>query len=163
MLRHLMQTNIATRALTRSWPRWHSVRARRVSGSRICRRVARACMRPEMRLQAALSAAVRSVPRPKPKVAGGDGQVSVYAPGEKATLEAGSWIVLGTLGLGLGFGRWPGWTALAAAGGYMLWVVAYSEATVQARRRWPEARRLVLSGTTSEQPPAAPPKEHRTA
>jgi hypothetical protein len=163
MLRQLMQTNLATLALTRGWPRWRSIHARRASGSRTFRRVARACMRPEVRLQAALSAAVRSVPRPKPKVAGAERQAPAYAPGEKGTLEAGSWIVLGTLGLGLELGRWPAWTALAAAGGYMLWVVAYSEATVQVRRRWPEARRLVLSGRTSGQPPAAPPKEHRTA
>jgi hypothetical protein len=90
-------------------------------------------------------------------------QAPGYGPGEKGTLEVGSWIVLGTLGLGVGFGRWPAWTALAAATGYMLWVVAYSEATVQARRRLPQTRRLELSPLGSEQPAATPPQEHRTA
>jgi hypothetical protein len=115
-------------------------------------------------LQAAIAAAVRrSLPRRKPRPERSDSLLSGYARGEKGTLEAGSWIVLGSLGLGLEFGRWPAWTAVAAAAGYVLWVVAYSEATVQARRRWPDARRLALSPRASEQPPAAPPEEHRTA
>jgi hypothetical protein len=176
MLRQLMRAKRATRALRRGLPRWRSARVRRGYGSRICRRVVRACKAAEVRrpLQAAVGAALRqtasarrlirtrrtpaavaaaSVARPAP----------AYGPGEKGTLEVGSWIVLGTLGLGVEFGRWPAWTALAAAAGYMLWAVAYSEATVQARRRWPEARRLALPRAGSEQPAATPPQEHSPA
>lgn len=56
------------------------------------------------------------------------------APGERGTLDVGSGVVLGALGLGVQFGRWPAWTALIAVGGYLTWVIVYSEATVQARR-----------------------------
>jgi hypothetical protein len=56
------------------------------------------------------------------------------APGERGTLDVGSGVVLGALGVGVQFGRWPAWTALIAVGGYLTWVVIYSEATVQARR-----------------------------
>lgn len=55
-------------------------------------------------------------------------------PGERGTLDVGSGVVLGALGLGVQFGRWPAWTALIAVGGYLTWVVIYSEATVQAKR-----------------------------
>ncbi|MGA7912526.1 MAG: hypothetical protein WCC30_13425 [Candidatus Dormiibacterota bacterium] len=55
-------------------------------------------------------------------------------PRERGTLDVGSGVVLGALGLGVQFGRWPAWTALIAVGGYLTWVVIYSEATVQARR-----------------------------
>ena len=152
MLLQLMRSNPATRALTRSFPRWRSDRVRRGYGSRICRRVARACRPTEVRrFQAAAASLVIAKHTP------------AYGPGEKGTLQVGSWIVLGTLALGVEFGRWPAWTALAAAAGYMVWVIAYSEATVQARRRWPQNRRLALSPAGSEQPTAAPPKERRTA
>jgi uncharacterized protein YaaW (UPF0174 family) len=53
-------------------------------------------------------------------------------PHQKLTLEIGSAVVLSTLGLGLQFGHWSPWTALAAVGGYLIWVIAYSEATVRA-------------------------------
>ena len=67
--------------------------------------------------------------------------------GQRATLDIGSWLVLGTLGLGLQVGHWPLWTVILALGGYALWVVAYSEATVQAtrRQRGERALRLVVS------------------
>jgi len=57
-----------------------------------------------------------------------------FTRGERGTLDIGSAVVLGALGLGVQFGRWPAWSALIAVGGYLTWVVMYSEATVQARR-----------------------------
>jgi hypothetical protein len=89
-------------------------------------------------------------------------QVAGLEAGEKGTLDLGSLIILGTLGFGLQFGRWPAWAALAAVGGYFVWVVGYSEATVQARRLWPQPGRLT-SPASSDQAPAPPPEEHRTA
>ena len=56
-------------------------------------------------------------------------------PRQRTTLDIGSWLVLGTLGLGLQVGRWSAWSVLVAAVGYVIWVLAYSEATVQAARR----------------------------
>lgn len=50
---------------------------------------------------------------------------------EKLTLEVGSAIVLCALALGLQLGNWSIWSALPAIGGYVAWVIAYSEATVQ--------------------------------
>ncbi len=176
MLRQLMRANLATWALTRGFPRWQSAHVRRGYGSRICRRVVRACTAAEVRrpLQDAVGAAVRrtvsrrglirdirtTAPVGAQAIAK---HAPAYEPGEKGTLEVASGIVLGTLSLGVGFGRWPAWTALAAAAGYMLWVVAYAEATVQARRRWPQARHLALSSVGSQQPAATPPKEQRSA
>src|SRR5690349_14494576 len=141
MLRQLMRANLAARALTRGFPSWRSARVRRGYGSRICRRVVRACMSTEVRrpLQGALGDALRRTVKRRglvrdrraaePVAAQAVAErASAYGPGEKGTLEVGSWIVLGTLGLGVQFGRWPAWTALAAAAGYVLWAVAYSEA-----------------------------------
>lgn len=80
---------------------------------------------------------------------------SGLAPGERGTLEVGSGVVLGAVGVGLQLGRWPAWTVLIAVGGYLSWVVIYSEATVQARR-WRSGRRpWPLTGAGSEQ--TAPP------
>ena len=176
MLRQLMRANLATRAWRRGFPRWRSARVRRGYGSRICRRVVRACAASDVRrpLQAAVAAALRQTASGRRLIRYGRVTAPVaaqavakpapaFGPGEKGTLEVGSWIVLGTLGLGVGFGRWPAWTSLAVAAGYMVWVVAYSEATLQARRRWPQTRRLETSPVGSEQPAATPPKEHRTA
>ena len=56
-------------------------------------------------------------------------------PRQKATLDIGCWLVLSTLGVGLQLGRWSAWSMLVAAGGYAIWVLAYSEATVLATRR----------------------------
>ena len=53
---------------------------------------------------------------------------------ERNTLEIGACVVLMVLGLGFQLGRWPLWTALVAAGGYVAWVVLYAEVTVQAGR-----------------------------
>src|SRR4029077_6604709 len=101
MLEQLTRATPATWAWTRSFPRWRSGRVRRGYGSRICRRVARACGATEVRrFQAAASLVIAK-------------HTPAYGPGEKGTLQVGSWIVLGTLGLGVEFGRWPAWTALA--------------------------------------------------
>lgn len=54
---------------------------------------------------------------------------------QRATLDLGGWLVLSVLGLGLQLGRWSVWSVLPASGGYLIWVLAYSEATVQATRR----------------------------
>jgi hypothetical protein len=79
--------------------------------------------------------------------------------GERGTLDVGSAVVLGALGLGVQFGRWPAWTALIAVGGYLTWVVMYSEATVQARR-WRSANRTwPLPRTRSEKTAPAPAQE----
>ena len=88
--------------------------------------------------------------------------VAGFGLGEKGTLDLGSLIILGTLGFGMQFGRWPAWAAVAAVGGYFAWVVGYSEATVQARRRWPQPGRPT-SPAASDEAPASPPQEHRTA
>jgi hypothetical protein len=56
-------------------------------------------------------------------------------PGQRRTLEVGSFVVLGGLGLGFQLGGWPVWSMLAATGVYVGWVVLYAEITVQARRR----------------------------
>jgi hypothetical protein len=55
-------------------------------------------------------------------------------PHERLTLQVGSCVVLTMLGLGLELGGWSAWSVLPAAGGYLLWVVAYSEATVRLQK-----------------------------
>jgi hypothetical protein len=78
---------------------------------------------------------------------------------ERGTLDLGSGVVLGALGLGVQFGRWPAWTALIAVGGYLTWVVIYSEATVQAKR-WHSANPAwPLPRARSEETAAAPTQE----
>lgn len=54
---------------------------------------------------------------------------------EKLTLEVGSCIVLCALALGLQLGHWSPWSMVPAIGGYLAWVIAYSEATVQVATR----------------------------
>ena len=56
-------------------------------------------------------------------------------PRQRATLDIGCCLVLGTLGLGLQLGGWSAWSVAVATAGYLVWVVAYSEATVQASLR----------------------------
>lgn len=87
------------------------------------------------------------------------------SPGElerrqRLTLELGSWVVLASLGLGLQFGRWSAWSVLVAIGGYLIWVVMYSEATVQAGHK--RARALRVAGLSSEEPGATPGDEQRS-
>jgi hypothetical protein len=50
---------------------------------------------------------------------------------QKATLEVGFYTVLLALIFGVSLGDWPGWAAVAALLSYLLWVIAYSEATVR--------------------------------
>jgi hypothetical protein len=66
---------------------------------------------------------------------------------QRATLDIGSWLIMGTLGVGLQLGRWPAWSVLLATAGYLTWVLAYSEATVQftRRRRGERSLRLAVS------------------
>ena len=57
------------------------------------------------------------------------------------------------------FGRWPVWSALVAVGGYLTWVVIYSEATVQARRRRALPRHPASAALGSEETASSPPQE----
>ena len=68
-------------------------------------------------------------------------------PRQRATLDIGCWVVLSTLAVGLQLGGWSAWTVLVAAGGYLVWVLAYSEASVHAtrRERGERAPRLAVS------------------
>jgi hypothetical protein len=68
-------------------------------------------------------------------------------PGQRATLDIGGYLILFTLGLGLQLGDWSAWSLLPAAGGYLIWVLAYSEATVQATLRQRGRRSTRLAGT----------------
>ena len=80
-----------------------------------------------------------------------------FAPGERGTLELGSVVVLGALGLGIQFGRWSAWSALIAIGGYLTWVVTYSEVTVQAGRLRSRDRSRSRPGSLSADAPPLPP------
>src|SRR5260370_35673528 len=100
MLRQLMRANLARRALTRGFPRWQSAPVRRGYGSRICRRVVRACRAIEVRrpLQDAVGAAVRRTVSRRGLIRDSRTAATVaahpiakhapaYGPGEKGTLE----------------------------------------------------------------------------
>jgi hypothetical protein len=65
----------------------------------------------------------------------GQARPDTFEPGERSTLEIGSGVVLGGLGVGLQLGRWPFWAALVAVAGYLAWVILYSEVSIQAKRR----------------------------
>ena len=66
-------------------------------------------------------------------------------PRQKNTLELGGWVMLAGLAFGLQVGGWPVWSVVAAAVGYVAWVLAYSEATVQATRRQRLHRPLAIA------------------
>jgi hypothetical protein len=78
-----------------------------------------------LKRQAALKALTRAT---------AEAEDSEWAPGERRTLELGSCIVLSLLALGFEVGSWPAWSAPVAVGGYLTWVVLYSEITVQTSR-----------------------------
>ncbi len=63
-------------------------------------------------------------------------------PRQRATLDIGCWLVVATVGLGIQLGGWSVWSVLVAAAGYVIWVLAYSEATVQAARRQRRTREV---------------------
>lgn len=67
-------------------------------------------------------------------------------PGQRRTLEVGSYVVLSGLGMGLQAGGWPVWSTLGAAAVYAGWVVLYAEVTVQAKAHPDLLPRLNLSG-----------------
>ena len=73
-------------------------------------------------------------------------------PHQRFTMEVGSWIVLSALGMGVQLGGWSMSTMLLVVGAYFGWVIAYSEASLQADRR--RARRE--SGLFSAHPQPAP-------
>ena len=156
MLRLTMQTQLArsSRSLRRgSTAGWRWGRTSGERSLRLYRRVVKACVGAENRRPVRI--VMRVVPRAgKAKAAG-----TVFAPGEKSTLELGSCIVLSALGLGMQFGRWPVWSALVAVGGYLTWVVIYSEATVQARRRRALPRHPAPAALGSEETASSPPQE----
>jgi hypothetical protein len=62
-------------------------------------------------------------------------QALTLEPAQRRTLEMGSCLVLGGLGVGFQLGGWPAWTLLAGAAIYLFWVVLYAEITVQKSRR----------------------------
>ena len=180
MLRLTMQTQLARsgrslrRGSTAGW-RWGRTSGER--SLRLYRRVVKACVGAENRrpVRIAMRTALlrpaglertllqrRGAPaawltrsRASKTKAAGTG----FAPGEKSTLELGSCIVLSALGLGMQFGRWPVWSALVAVGGYLTWVVIYSEATVQARRRRALPRHPASAALGSEETASSPPQE----
>lgn len=94
-------------------------------------------------------------------------------PAQRRTLEAGSYIVLSGVGIGLGVGSWPAWSFMAAIGVYCAWVLLYAEIAVQTSRRpemsirpwWhgPRRSRLVWSAWPASGSKSQPPQEQRTA
>jgi hypothetical protein len=54
---------------------------------------------------------------------------------QSIVLQVGSFIVLGSVSLGMQAGHWPLWSPVVAAAAYLVWTVAYAEATIQAARR----------------------------
>jgi hypothetical protein len=60
------------------------------------------------------------------------------------------------MGLGFEVGNWPVWSAPVAVGGYLTWVVLYSEITVQTSRLRRGGRfraGAARSSSSSEAPP----------
>jgi hypothetical protein len=86
-----------------------------------------------------------------------------WRPGERRTLELGSCLVLSVLGLGFEVGSWPAWSAPVAVGGYLTWVVLYSEITVQSGRLRAAGRRPAGADRLSSSPEAPPAQEQGRA
>ena len=78
--------------------------------------------------------------------------VLTLEPAQRRTLEMGSCLVLGGLGVGFQLGGWPAWTLLAGAGIYLFWVVLYAEITVQKSRRLAAWQRWKRSATPVARP-----------
>jgi hypothetical protein len=85
------------------------------------------------------------------------------APGQRRTLDVGSWVVLSGLGFGYQLGGWPAWTIFAGIGSYALWVVLYAEITIQASRRRlsSELRSAPAPDPEPEQRPAQASRKQR--
>lgn len=60
---------------------------------------------------------------------------SSLAPRQRLTLDLGSATVFGLLATGLEAGHWPAASVPVTLVGYVLWVLAYSEASIRASRR----------------------------
>jgi len=86
-----------------------------------------------------------------------------WRSGERRTLELGSCLVLSVLGLGFEVGSWPAWSAPVAVGGYLTWVVLYSEITVQTGRLRAAGRRPAGADRLSSSPEAPPAQEQGSA
>ncbi|HKC20301.1 MAG TPA: hypothetical protein VKE27_11815 [Candidatus Dormibacteraeota bacterium] len=65
---------------------------------------------------------------------------------QKMTLDLGLVLVMTMLWFGTESGRWSIWAVLLGVAGYVIWVIAYSEITVQIEMR----RRAARFATSSD-------------
>jgi hypothetical protein len=84
-------------------------------------------------------------------------------PRERNTLQLGSVLFLSALAIELQVGGWPVWTALPMSAGYVAWVVAYSEATLQLERRRLSRTAAAVLPELAARPEAAPADEERAS
>jgi hypothetical protein len=96
-----------------------------------------------------LRKAGRRLAFPGPAESGGSSRAEL-APGQRLTLEVGSWVVLSGLGVGFQLGSWPAWAFLPAIGTYAAWVVLYAEITVQVSRTRARLSATSLQASVSE-------------
>jgi hypothetical protein len=92
--------------------------------------------------QAEVSRGSRSLAAASDAVVGLMATTTDVSPHERLTMDLGSAIVAGALGLGMEVGRWPLWSVLLGLGGYVLWTLLYAELTVRSIK-W---RRLSEAG-----------------